>query len=96
MSGGYFDYKQYEIDGIIRSIRKVIAKNDSNEKDEFGYVIGSHYSVETIKKLQETVNTLARAATMAQRVDYLLEGDDNEESFRERWDEELNEKGVMK
>ena len=96
MSGGYFDYKQYEIDGIIRSIRNVIAKNDSNEKDEFGYVVGKHYSVETIKRLQKAVNTLERAATMAQRVDYLLEGDDSEESFHERWDEELNRKGVIK
>ena len=96
MSGGYFEYKQYEIEEIARSIRKVIAKNDSIEKDEFGYVVGKQYSVSTIEKLQETVDILERAATMTQRVDYLLEGDDDEESFHERWDEELDKLGVIK
>lgn len=85
MSGGYFDYNQFHLEDIASEIEKVIAKN--NQKNEWGYV--NSFSEETIAKFRETVLILRKAANMVQRVDYLIEGDDSEESFHRRWKEEV-------
>jgi len=37
----------------------------------------------------ETIDILEIAEAMVQRVDWLLSGDDGEESFRSRWAEEV-------
>jgi len=89
MSGGEFDYQQYHLNEIADQIERIIAKNDSTEKNEYGYEIGNHFSKETIEKFQETIITLRRGAIMAQRVDWLISADDSEDSFHKRWKEEL-------
>jgi nicotinic acid mononucleotide adenylyltransferase len=89
MSGGHFDYRQLHIRRIMEDVEKIIRDNDSTELDEWDSRIGYGYTPETIEKFQEAVVTLKRAAIMAQRIDWLLSGDDGEESFHERWDEEL-------
>lgn len=86
MSGGHFDYKQYHIDDIVREIEYLIENN--NETDEWRYSRG--YSEETITKFNEALTTLRRGAIMAQRIDWLLSGDDSEDDFHKRWEEELN------
>jgi len=90
MSGGYFDYKQYEIDTIADSINQLIKNNVSREIDSFGDEIGRKYPVDIIEKFKLTVKTLRLAAVMAQRVDWLVSGDDGEDSFRARWKEEMD------
>ena len=35
-------------------------------------------------------HALKKAATMAQRIDWLVSGDDGEESFLRRWSEEVD------
>ena len=87
MSGGHFEYKQYDIDYIVDEIEDLIETND--ESDGWGYKRG--YSEETLAKFKEALTTLRRAAIMAQRIDWLVSGDDGEESFHKRWKEELNE-----
>lgn len=49
------------------------------------------YSPETIAKFKETIVALRTAAVMAKRVDFLLAGDDGEETFHERWEQELTQ-----
>jgi hypothetical protein len=49
------------------------------------------YPDEVIAKFKEAVHYLRVAEIYAQRVDWLLSGDDGEESFMERLDEELRE-----
>ena len=85
MSGGHFDYMQYRISDIAEMIDDLIASNDT--PDEYGD--SCNYTPETIAKFQRASATLKKAATMAQRIDWLVSGDDGEESFHERWDEEL-------
>jgi hypothetical protein len=91
MSGGHFDYAQYRIEDIARGIEELVESNDDEPLNEWGYRRGHGYSPETIEKFKIAVDTLRRAAIMAQRVDWLVSGDDGEDSFHRRWDEELKE-----
>ena len=48
------------------------------------------YSKETIKEFKKGLAILKKAYVYAQRIDWLLSGDDGEESFHERLKEELD------
>jgi len=89
MSGGHFEYQQYRLHDIASQIKELIASND--DEYEWGYRRGNGYSAETIEKFKIAVDTLEKAAIMAQRVDWLVSGDDGEDSFHRSWDEELKE-----
>jgi len=89
MSGGHFDYQQYRLEDIASSIDKLIESNDSTELDSYNCEIGYHYSPDIIKQFDVTRKVLRLAAAMAQRVDWLVSGDDSEDSFRRRWHEEV-------
>lgn len=49
------------------------------------------YPDEVIEKMKEGIEVLKRAQIYAQRIDWLLSGDDGEESFLRRLEEDLNE-----
>lgn len=51
----------------------------------------SEFSKETLSELKKAVHILKQAEIYAQRIDWLLSGDDGEESFHERLKEELEE-----
>ena len=96
MSGGRFDYKQHYIRDIVDSIKDEIATNnikpgwvDDEEWD------GQIYSDKTIAKFKEAIKVLRIAEVYAQRVDWLLSGDDDEESFHERLQEDLAKLAMM-
>lgn len=91
MSGGYFDGAQYRITDIASDIEELIRNNDSDEKDEFGDYMGRHYPPEIIIKFKDAVRLLRLAHIYAHRIDWLVCGDDGEESFIERLKEELAE-----
>jgi hypothetical protein len=88
MSGGRFDYVQFRLGEIVESIRSTIATNDSDEKNEWGETVGQHLPPDIIAKFAETADAVERAEKMVTRVDWLLSGDDGEDSFRRRWTEE--------
>jgi MoxR-like ATPase len=104
MSGGAFNYDQYKIGYIADQIEEVIVKNGLEKtpeelkehwidpdwykkypEDLFHY----KYPDEVIEKMKEAVKALKIAQVYAQRVDWLLSGDDGEESFLRRLDDEL-------
>ena len=87
MSGGHFDYMQYRIDQAADDVLGFIQRVESGVADEFGYK--PEYSQATLEKMRETVAALKRAAAMLQRVDWLVCGDDGEESFHHRWQGEV-------
>jgi hypothetical protein len=91
MSRGHFNYKQHILLDMADSIDSVIMDNDSTEKDEWGYNIGSHYSPETIAEFEKAVKVLKLAYVYAQRIDWLLSGDDGEDSFHRRLQAQLKE-----
>jgi hypothetical protein len=104
MSGGAFDYNQYKIGYIADQIEETVIKNGDEKtpeeikndwhndewyekypEDKFHY----KYPDEVIEKMKEAVKALKIAQVYAQRVDWLFSGDDGEESFLSRLEEEL-------
>ena len=88
MSGGHFNYDQDRILGISEDIEQIIRNNDRTDKDEWGCELGYHFSPEVIAKFAEAIPILQRAYKMAHRIDWLVSGDDGEESFLRRWEED--------
>ena len=84
MSGGAFDYRESALKDIAIEIEEIIENNDSTEKDDFGEDIGEHFSEEVISELEKGVQILKEAYIYMHRIDYLLEGDDDEGSFLDR------------
>lgn len=89
MSGGHFNHDQYRIGQIADDIQLLIDNNLSTEKNEWGDRIGRGYPPEVVDRFREAVRALRTAQIYAQRIDYLVSGDDGEESFMKRLGEEL-------
>ena len=85
MSGGHFDYKQYTIDYIADEVESIIARNEPDFENSWAY----KFSDETIAELRQGVYILRQAAIYAQRIDWLVSGDDGEDSFLKRLKDEL-------
>ena len=80
MSGGHFDYDQYRIGYIADSIEDLIRDNKTREYP---------YSDKIIAKFKKGVKVLRIAEIYAQRIDWLVSGDDGDESFMKRLAEDL-------
>ena len=104
MSGGKFSYKQWHIDNIADQIeQEVILSGKPIPKQKWSYYerqefeethkhpMNYAYPDSILRRMDEAVYALRAAAIYAQRVDYLLSGDDGEESFEERLSKELSE-----
>ena len=93
MSGGHFNYDQYRIGYIADEIEELIASNYEDSLDNFGYRIGRGYTSETIAEFKTAVELLRKAQVYAQRIDWLISGDDGEDSFHKRLAEDLGKTG---
>ena len=107
MSGGAFDYKQYNITMIADEIEQTIErsgrpktkeelKDESWGRDASWYEKYpedlNHYKYpdDIIEEFKKGVEILRKAQIYAQRIDWLISGDDGEESFHKRLKEELD------
>jgi len=105
MSGGRFEYNQYKIRMIAEDIEQEIInsgrkktpeeiKNDYRDKDWFEKYPEdlNHYEYppEIIEEFRNAVSALKIAEIYAQRVDWLLSGDDSDESFLKRLKDDLD------
>ncbi len=79
MSGGHFDYKQY---GIKEAADQIMLEAVRNE---------FCFSKETQDKFLLAAHRLEVASIYLNRIDWLLSGDDGEETFHERLAEDLKE-----
>ena len=106
MSGGHFGYDQHKIGYIADEIEQLIRKNGKEKtkeemedegwrdpdwyekypEDKFHY----KYPDEVIEEFKKGLEILRQAEVYAQRIDWLVSGDDGEESFLERLKEDLN------
>ena len=77
MSGGHFDYQQFKIEEIADEIMREYKSNEN------------HFSVKTLREFRRAILLLKQAFIYAHRIDWLLSGDDGEERFHERLQEEL-------
>lgn len=89
MSGGHWNYNQYRIDEIADSIDQIIKDETSTELNEYGDAVSQGYSAATLIEFRLAIAALRVAATYAGRIDWLLSGDDAEDSFHRRLREQL-------
>jgi hypothetical protein len=90
MSGGHFGYTQHHLKDMAEEINNIIADNDNQSANEYREKIGHGYSAETIAKFKIGVRALEIAYVYIQRIDWLLCGDDGENSFNKRMIEDLH------
>jgi predicted house-cleaning noncanonical NTP pyrophosphatase (MazG superfamily) len=106
MSGGHFDYDQYKIGYMADSIESLIEKNgrkktmeelkDENWRGSDWYekypedLCHYKYPDEVIEEFKKGVELLKLAQIYAHRIDWLISGDDGNESFLKRLKEDLN------
>lgn len=99
MSGGHFNYNQYKILNIAEELELYIQKCERKEKKDWGYTdedgnyIQNTYeeSEEVLNEFRKAVKVLREAYVYANRIDWLLSGDDGDETFLERLKKELSE-----
>lgn len=76
MSGGHFNYGQFNIEGLADEIESLIDAN-------------TNYSDETIEKFRLAEKAVRQAAIMVKRIDWLVCDDDGEDTFHARWKEDM-------
>ena len=105
MSGGAFDYNQYKIGYIADSIENTIEKNGRQKTREelkeerwrdpdwykkYPEDLSHHeWRQDVIEKFKEAAYHLRLAEAYAHRVDWLLSGDDGEDTFLRRLTEDI-------
>lgn len=98
MSGGHFNYDQYKIRYIADEIEQLIRKNNikRGNRNQWESEFYSNYSEETIENFKEAWYLIRKAEIYAQRVDWLVSGDDGEKSFIQRLRQDLLELEIEK
>lgn len=89
MSGGHFNYLQYRIGEIADEVAELIRDNDITERTAWGERIGYGFTAETIAEFRKGLKALREAEVYAQRIDWLVSGDDGEDNFRRRLADDL-------
>ena len=106
MSGGKWEYVQYRFTDVIDDLKSLIEKNgkektkqemkDEGWSDPFWYDkypedrYHYRYPDEVIDEFKKAIDIMSRAQVYMHRIDWLLCGDDGEESFINRLKEELD------
>lgn len=104
MSGGRWEYNQYRLTDVIDDLKSLIEKNGKPKtkeemengwrdhdwyerypKDKFHY----EYPENVIEEFKNAIDIISKAQVYMHRVDWLLSGDDGEESFIKRLKQEL-------
>jgi len=80
MSGGFFDYQEHRLDIIADDIRSFLEGHDG---------IQTELSDATRNEFNEAIRLLRRTRVYVNRIDYLLCGDDGEDTFHERLRKDL-------
>lgn len=92
MSGGHFQYDQYKIGYIADKIEQLIITNGSEELDQWGDKKFSSFSANTIEEFRKGLSILRLAHIYAQRIDWLVSGDDGEDSFHVRLQRDIEKR----
>lgn len=103
MSGGEFDYNQYNIKDIAERLESLLERQGKEVAEEDRWSIPDYYidhpeeayyeyySPIVQEKMKEGIYILKKAFIYTQRIDWFLSGDDGEDSFLRQLNEELRE-----
>ena len=86
MSGGHFDYKEYQLLDMAEAVEFLATHNHA--PDEFDIIRG--YPEEIIEKFREAAVQLKKAYAYIHEIDLLVSGDNGEESFMRGLEEGLH------
>ena len=98
MSGGHFDYTQHRIGDIANSIQeeidrsgKPLIEEEIKDTSYWDSELTHHYEYpqDILDEFKKGIHLLRMAQIYAQRIDWLISGDDGEDSFRDRLKEDL-------
>jgi hypothetical protein len=105
MSGGHFEYNQYQLIDIINSIQELIdtnglEKTDKQKRDTLLYDLEYYkkfpeelynikYNDEIIKNFKNAIKCISNAKIYINEIDYLVSSDINEDTFVLRLNENL-------
>ena len=78
MSGGHFDYYQFTMDDTIDDLKELLT-------EEY------NFSSDTIVRIRECIHHLEMGQLLLHRIDWMVCGDDSEETFHKRINEDLIE-----
>lgn len=81
MSGGHFEYNQYRLNDLASEIQRIVETHQNRDWWNF--------TPETIQKFQEAIVTLRKAEAMVQHIDWLVSGDNGEDTFHKKWAEDF-------
>ena len=88
MSGGKWDYLQYRIREITDGVEdEIVHNNDEPGEGEWWSSTpwpGYNFREDVIEEFKKAHDILLLAEQYAQRIDWLLSGDDSEDSFLKR------------
>lgn len=104
MSGGAFNYNQYRIREIWENIQQELDRQGQEKPEKYLRHYDKEYlekypeekfypvySEEVQKIFKDGIEILKKAEIYAQRIDWYLSGDDNEDNLIKRLKEELDE-----
>ncbi len=83
MSGGHFDYDQFRLNDIADNLRITIAQ--CRTKKEYY----DHYSDSFVRDMVDAYHKTRELEVILTRIDWVLSGDDGEDDYRERLEEEM-------
>lgn len=81
MSGGYFEYRCFEISDFAERLKDEIERNNEETTDSFGNPDIRGYGAEALSRLVEAQKIIETAGKLAREVEWLYSGDHGEESF---------------
>lgn len=89
MSGGHWDYQQHVVNNLADDIQ--ISIDEFYTKDEDGYIQATCFThpLPVFEELKLCQRLLEEAVIRVQRLDWLLSGDDGEEHWVRRLEEDL-------
>ncbi len=97
MSGGYFSFDNYKIDEVAERVERLLHAalnghyDDDDQYSSWEKKLIANAPAELKSTFNDAVICLKKAAVYAHRIDWLLSGDDGEESFLKRLKDQLNE-----
>ena len=97
MSGGAFEYKQYHIEQLIEDMELLLERVDKEPTDSFECDSLKNYinDKDSFKKIVEkNIDLLRKSYIYTQRLDWFISGDDGEETFYERLEEDFNKNNM--
>ena len=92
MSGGRFDYLQYRFTEIVDAIEQEIRDNNAEPRPK-DWFEPNKFREETMEEFKKGIEYIKKAQIYVPRIDWLLSGDDGEDTFHERLSEDLAKNG---